>query len=117
MLIKVTVPAQKFREIVNIPETIVAIFEVIGYYSDDDFENWILPSDSSLPHISDTFISIVLKKNRSSDFRLIPTWQQKDGKHRGAILEVSSVTVVENYPQPSTNNEPPFPDDSSQVCF
>jgi hypothetical protein len=31
--------------------------------------------------------------------RLIPTWQ-KDGKQRGAILEVSSVTVIENYPKP-----------------
>ena len=99
MLIKVTIPAQEFRDIVKIPETIVAIFEVIGYHSNDDFENWILPSDTSVPHISDTFTSIALKKNRSSIFRLIPHWQ-KDGKPRAAILEVSSVTVIENYPKP-----------------
>lgn len=99
MLIKVTVPAQEYKEIVKIPETSVANFEVSGYHSYDNFENWILPSDTSLPHISDTFTSIVLKKNRSSILRLIPTWQ-KDGKQRGALLEVSSVTVIENYPKP-----------------
>lgn len=116
MLIKVTVPAQKFREILEIRETLVAVFEVIGYSSSDNIETWILRSDTSLSLISHTFTSIEFKKDQSSAFHLVLNWQ-KDGKGKGALLDVSSVTVVENYPQPSTTNEPPFPDDSSQVCF
>ena len=99
MLIKVTVPAQKYKEIVEIRETLVAILEVIGYNRYSNIETWVLRSDTSLFPISHTFTSMELKKNQSSHFNLIPNWQ-KDGKERGTLLEVSSVTVVENYPKP-----------------
>jgi|GEM_PF-3549782 hypothetical protein len=80
MLIKVTVPAQKFREILEIRKTLVAVFEVIGYSSSDNIETWILRSDISIPRISQTFNRIEFKKDQSSAFHLdmngcISLWQ------------------------------------------
>jgi hypothetical protein len=99
MLIKVTVPAQKFREILEIRKTLVAVFEVIGYSSSDNIETWILRSDTSIPRISHTFNRIEFKKDQSSALNLDLNWQE-DGKGKGALLDVSSVTVIENYPKP-----------------